>query len=578
MLNQKKLMKKIKNSLPFFAVIFTLLFFSRCTMGDDIQQLKNTVDSLQIIVGTPVFNTQVHLDFVDAKTQTYLSNKSVFVTVSGKDAATVFNNIGEKKLNYESKISFMDLILDPNQINADKMKTTPVEFDVTVKSAGYADVTQKIYFNNTNKQNVTIPLINLTNAPAGVQVDVKTNFVSTGSDGKTTTASSANSDAGKQSVVIPAGVVVKDVNGNKISGAISSQIVFIDPRFKEAQNAIPGGSSVQAKLKDGTTANVELVSAGMFMINLKAGDKVVKTLDGEGIKLRTVINPNLINPKTGKTVRENDVIDLWSIEDGTGKWNYEKSSIIRSMNGDLVVEETINHLSGWNLAFASDACPNGPKFVFKGDKLKLDVKLTAAFSGSQNSKEFTVDTQSPDYNNFSFSNVPKNQAATFKFESSATNFGEKYIFTPSSIDMSNMCEAKTYEITITKAAAQAEVVKINLKITATSGGTSAVIVAPNTVITLKEANGTTGKQVELKNGAATFSVELNKEYTLVVGLGSFSGEGKMKVVTQGNEYVVTFTPVKTGSTAATPITFKSPVTSDKSVDITYDVVTTDKIF
>lgn len=568
-------MKKVRNSIPVFLVIFTSLFFSRCTIGDDIQQLKNTVDSLQIAVGTPVFDTQVHLEFVDAKTQAYLSNKSVFVTISGKDANLVFNNLGEKKTSYEAKLSFMDLILDPNQINADKMKDTPVEFDVTVKSAGYANVTKKVYFNSASKQKVTIPLISLTNAPDGVQVDVKANFSTTGSDGKTTQTSTINLPSGKQSVEIPAGVVIKDKDGKVVTGAISSQVIFVDPTSPTAQSAIPGGSSVQAKLKDGSTSNVELASAGMFFINLKAGDKDVKTFEGGGIKLKIVIPSTYVNPNTGVKVKANDLIDMWSIDEGTGKWNYERSCVIHSVNGELVVEETITHLSGWNLAYATNSCPNGPKFVFKGDISKVDVKLIAAFASSQSVKEFTVDTTSPDYQ---LHNVPQNQAATFTFVSASTNFGEKYIFTPSSVNMSNMCDSKSYDITISKAPAANETVTINLSIMATSTSQKNLAVALNTVLILSEDNVNAQKQIELINSATSFVVELNKSYTISLGLGTISGEGKLKVVTQGNNYVVTFTPVKVGSTVPVPITFTEPKTDAKTVNINYSVVITDKIF
>ncbi len=571
-------MKKIRNSLPVFLVLFTLLFFSRCTIGDDIQQLKNTVDSLQIIVGTPEFNTLVHLEFVDAKTKAYISNKSVSVSVAGKDAAMVFNNIGEKKAQYQSKLGIMDLILDPSQIDSVKMKTTPVEFDVTIKVEGYSNVTKKIYFNNAKKQFVTIPLINLTEAPTGVKVDVKTNFVATGSDGKTTQKATVSLDGGKQIVEIPSGVVLKDKDGNKLTGAISSQIIFFDPQSPTAQQSIPGGLAVQAVLPGGSsTGNVQFVSAGMFSVILKAGDKEVKTFENGGIRLRTVVSPTMINPKTRNPVKANDVIEMWSIDEGSGLWKYEKTDTIRSVNGELVLEETVNHLSTWNWDFYYNSCDSGPKFTFTGVNESFYVNIVSDFSDWGYTESITSSINSTD-KSIQLYRVPRDRPTNFTFTSPASNIGKSLSFSPSTLSIANMCDGKTYNIVVTDNTIVSGVVTVNLDLTATSKTNNKLVIKPNLPIYYAPKGSFFGV-TNLVNGKASFPVEIDKEYYLAFMVGDEGGYGTLKIGNQGANYLVTFTPEFSLNTAAlpNPITLTVPKESNKSVDIKYTAIIPDNV-
>lgn len=576
-------MKRVKKLSPLLMVFFTLLFFSRCTITEDIQQLKNTVDSLNIIVSTPQFNTMASFEFVDAKTKAYVTDKPVYVTVTGKDAVKVFNNIGEKKVEYQAKLGVLDLIIDPSQIDSVKIQSTPIEFEVTIKVAGYSNVTQKVYFNNTKKQQITVPLINLTDAPTGVKVDTKTNFVSTGTDGKTTQKATVTLDAGKQLVEIPAGVVLKDKEGKALTGPISSEIVFFDPTSPDAQASIPGGLAIQATMPNGSTENIEFVSAGMYFVKLKSGDKEVKTFENGGIRLRTVVSPTLINPNTGNPVKANDVIDMWSIEEGTGRWVYEKTDTIRSINGELVLEETVKHLSGWNWDFHYKSCYNGPKFVFSGHNQPFYVDLSTNFSTIYGNNMTTyinpTNTNQNSYsNNFiQLYNTPTNRPANFKLKSSSYNIGTNLSFSPASIDISNMCDGKTYNIVVTNNTVATQVVTVNLDISATSATNKLLIIKPNLPIryALKNTKWNNGYLV---NGKATFPVELNKDYVLAIVFGNTSGQGNLKVVSQGSNYVVTFTPEMSFNTNVPKVvTFTVPQTSTNSVDIKYSAILPDDI-
>ncbi|MDP3443549.1 MAG: hypothetical protein Q8T08_11885, partial [Ignavibacteria bacterium] len=214
-------MKKI--SLGLLPLLFIVLT-SRCTMADDIEKLKGTVDSLQLVIGTPSFETGIHLDFINAKTTDYIDDAEIKVTVSGKNAADLYNNLGVKENPFLSRHGMMELIVDPRLVDTTAMKTTPLEFDLTVSVTGYNQGTQRVRLFGAGMEKYSIVLIKLDDTPAGISASNTTNFASAGSNGKTTQQNSVNMNAGQQSISIGAGVGLKDAAGNPVSGTVAASV------------------------------------------------------------------------------------------------------------------------------------------------------------------------------------------------------------------------------------------------------------------------------------------------------------------------------------------------------------------
>lgn len=570
----------------YFAVIIPAVFFSRCTLTEDISSIKKSVDSLQIVVGTPKFNTNVHFEFIDAKTGLFLQNSDVSVVVSGKDASSIYNNIGQKKSSYASKMGFVDLVVDPHKVDSVAIQTTPIEFVVSANVNGYLSASQKVSINKASRQTIQIKLIKMDSAPQGVSVAVNNSFAVSGADGKIQNSSTQSLNTGKQTIVIPKDVVLKDANGTPVTGTLKSEIVFFDPSSPTAQNAIPGTLAVEAKLSDGTSGNIQFASAGMFNVKLTAGDKTVKSFENGGMTIKTVLPANMINPKTGVAVKENDVIEMWSIEEGSGKWVFEKMDTVRKVNGDLVLEETVKHLSSWNWDWYYNTCTYGPKFVWKGS---LSQDFYAKIKANFDSRDFeTVESINPSVSyksEFRTYNTPQNMAATFSFENSDLNSsnGKELVFSPASVSVSNMCEGKTYEIQVSEKKI-IETVKVNVELSATSTSNKNLILMPNTwvyffptsITNLAEINSS-----EMTNGKTSFSLELDKEYYIGALFGSSWGTGTIKVQNEGtSSYRLTFTPIIDFSTlqTATPISYVLPKDANKSVTVKYAGVLSDEVF
>lgn len=569
-----------------FAVIIPAVFFSRCTLTEDISSIKKSVDSLQIVVGTPKFNTNVHFEFIDAKTGLFLQNSDVSVVVSGKDASSIYNNIGQKKSNYLSKMGFVDLVVDPHKVDSVAIQTTPIEFVVTANVNGYLSASQKVAINKASRQTIRIKLIKMDSAPQGVSVAVNNSFAVSGADGKIQNSSTQSLNTGKQTIVIPKDVVLKDANGTPVTGTLKSEIVFFDPSSPTAQNAIPGTLAVEAKLSDGTSGNIQFASAGMFNVKLTAGDKTVKSFENGGMTIKTVLPANMINPKTGVAVKENDVIEMWSIEEGSGKWVFEKMDTVRKVNGDLVLEETVKHLSSWNWDWYYNTCYYGPKFVWKGS---LSQDLYAKIKANFDSQNFeTVESINPSVSyksEFRTYYTPQNMAATFSFENSNLNSsnGKELVFSPASVSVSNMCEGKTYEIQVSEKKI-IETVKVNVELSATSTSNKNLILMPNTWVYFFPTSITSLAEIsssEMTNGKTSFSLELDKEYYIGALFGSSWGTGTIKVQNEGtSSYRLTFTPIIDFSTlqTATPISYVLPKDANKSVTVKYAGVLSDEVF
>lgn len=582
-------MKNFKKTMLYFAVIIPAIFFSRCTLTEDISSLKKSVDSLQIIVGTPKFNTNVHIEFVDAKTGQFIKSSDVNVVVSGKDASSIYNNIGQKKSGYTSKMGFVDLIVDPHKVDSVAIKTTPVEFAVSASVNGYLSATQKITVDKATRHNIRIKLIKMDAAPEGVSVAVNNNFTTTGASGKTLNSSTQTLNTGKQTVVIPKDVILKDATGAPITGTLKSEIVFFDPTSAAAQNAIPGTLSVAATMSNGNAQNIKFISAGMFNVKLTAGDKAVKSFDNGGITIKTVLPPSFINPKTRVAVKENDVIEMWSMEEGSGKWIFEKMDTVRKVNGELVLEETVKHLSSWNWDYWIPSCDNGPKFVFKGsltsNNLAANVNAKYKDYGYDESDNKQIIVSTTGDNSYFQILRPAQSAATFTFTNSAGNnsSGKELVFTPSSVDVANMCEGKTYEIQVSEKK-YVESVNVNIELSATSTSNKNLVLMPNTWVYYFSTSGTTITDLstsQMTNGKSTFSLALDQEYYIGALFGSSWGMGTIKVQNEGtSSYRLTFTPMIDFSTAqtGTPISYVLPKDATKSVTVKYAGVLSDEIF
>lgn len=578
-------MKNVKKPIMYLVLILTPILFSKCTITEDLGKLQDSIDSLKINIGTPEFNALVHIEFIDAKTKAYMSD-GVKVTLSGKNAADIYNNIGERSATYTSIIGMLDLVVDPHKVDTNTIQTNPVEFDVNTSVTGYANVTQKVIMSENKVKSVTISLIKLSDAPQGVSVNQKSNFTTSASDGKVLQTATASMNAGSQTVEIPAGVVLKDAAGKPMSGTVSSQIIYFDPTSTDAQAAIPGGLDVSAKLANGTTDQVSFLSAGMFNVALTVGGAPVKSFDGGGLKIKTNVSPALINPNTGLPVKNGDVIEMWSIEEGSGNWVFEKMDTIRSVNGELVLEETVKHLSSWNWDFHYMSCGYGPKIIWKGDLSNpAMVKVNAKMQNNVYQRTTYVKANPKDAydRNMQIYNTPTNVPTIITFSEQIAKPIPQFSFAPSTLDIANLCDGKTYEVTITEnPQAKSQYITVNTDFSLTSSSSSAIVIKPNATLYFKPTIDYQWTYAGLRSGVASLKILMGVDYDVYASFGSSYGFAKLKVEDLGNNTLnITLTPtVSFGSIPQSNQTrsYITPKPTNNIVVVKYDIVLPADIF
>jgi len=316
----------------------------------------------------------------------------------------------------------------------------------------------------------------------------------------------------------------------------------------------------------------------MFGVNLTAGNQEVKTFENGGIHIKTKLDPAMINPKTGVAIKENDVIEMWSKSDGNGDWVLEKMDTIRKVGADLVLEETVQHLSTWNWDFFTNSCYSGAKIVFKGDNTRISGSVTTnVYSWDFHKTDYFSALPGDPYDGFiQLYNTPTNKAAKLTFTSSTPGV----TFTPAVLDVPNLCSG-SYEVTINKATTPvtgALIVKTDIGLSSKSQPD--LVIKPNAAIYLRPTGATNNYLLNsLVNGVGTLNIQLGVNYDILAMYGTSNATAKLRVDKVNNTLVVTCTPtVNSGSTSTTVTLPAIPIPSDNIVIVKYNIVLPDNIF
>ncbi len=581
-------MKMFKQLLVLFGIwVFIPILFIRCSaLIDDFNNVKSSLDSINM-VSNPELTSGVHLVFIDSKTNEQVSP---VVTISGKNADKIYNNLGEKLSSYETVKGMIDLMVDPHVIDTNKIESEPIVFNVTANLSGYGSVTQKIVINSSVLKDVVIPMINLSSPPEGVSVSVVDNFVTTGSDGKTKQKATIQMNSGSQVVEIPAGTLLKDVNGAPLTGQIKAQVIYYNPTSNEAQNNIPGGTNVTAQMPGGSSGQIQFISAGMFTINLTSGDKSVKSFENGGLKIKSSIPDSIINPKTKEKIKNGDVIEMWSKEDGSDEWKFEKMDTIRTESGKLTLEETVTHLSSWNWDFYYYTCYVGPRIVFTGNTSSYaSLRITTAATsrwwwyGYNSYYRYIYPASyyySRYYNNFQMYYTPSNMPQTITI----TSTDGRHIVSPSTINTSGGCGG-TYYVTVTEKVQESIIVNANFSVRPTSK--SNLVLRPNVYIYIYPTNYSyyyNYQSTYLRNGSTTLRLLTNTEYMIFAYYGTKYGYAKLRIDKEGTSKLkVTLTPsvvYVSGKTASVfnSVSYIVDRPSNNIISVNYNFQIPDNIF
>jgi hypothetical protein len=515
--------------LLFYFSTLVISFLTLTTCFDNGGEEIKT--SEEIILKTKTFETYLHLEFTDAKTNESLRGKDVTLVVKGKDAESVYNNLGVKESAYTTKAGFYDLMVDQSKATGD--------FVVNISSAGYENYIYHIRLQNPTFNTFSAKLIKTDDLPEGISVADPETFT-TNAEGKTTKNVEITVD-NSNSIRLQEGVVLKDAEGKVLTGEIKSKVAFYDPR--KTVEFFPGGLDVEAILDDGQNSNITFASAGLFAIDLTAGNTPVKTIDG-GIELTTIIDTELVNPNTGNPVAEGDEIQLWSMDAETAVWKKEKTTTVKkNATGQLYLSESINHLSYWNWDWFYNSCPYGVTIKWGGNANGVNVKITNRTPLDSYHSQVTVrvDVNDPYSNSLQFQNVPRNTPMTLSFEGAC---GSNLTILPPTIVIPNMCEQREIPVQVIKQQSPtSSTYTVNLDVNVSKKSD------PNVRLTFDAwayfySNCTYASQYSyINDGRLTAQLEAGSDYYFDLSLARAYGYGYFRVdEIAGNKVRVRFSP------------------------------------
>ena len=378
------LRKPFKFSL-ILAGLFAFLFIGSCS--------RDPLAGISIVIDPQLMEYTAMVEILDANDREALSvigdNLQVtFESVPGSfPASDLLNNNGKRV--YDIIDGRLSIGLHPRvEIAPGEIKSVMMR----VTAEGYQDKTTYIYFQQDQKsQNVFVSMINLEDPPSGV--GTSDTAVTLGSGGTTTTPiviSTANSSTGGGSgntnqdveIAIPSGTQFKNEAGTTVSGAdLKVEVVSFDARDSNALANFPGGFSPNGVLNlPGAGGNrsdsneVYFQTGGFTSVDMTVGNQAIRSFN-QPINVSVDVDSLTINPNTGTVVQVGDSLPIWSYDNQTAAWSYERVGVItRDNSGKMKVSFPTTHLSWFNLDWYGVRCGSDTRLQVNVPNLPTGVK------------------------------------------------------------------------------------------------------------------------------------------------------------------------------------------------------------
>lgn len=365
-------MKKFLFIFSFVSLLaITGLVFNSC-------DIKSPIEGVDVLFSAPPIVTNVSFEIFDAKTGTQIGLGDVYktslVTIEGIDKGKVIDYAGVAKTTFETKVGIVNFaILETVTPTA----AAPINLILVVESDGYIQSSLPISITKIGSHSFAINLVNPLNPPIGVGSASNTAGVSNNGTIAALVAVEGvdNKTKASASLSVPAGVIVKDANGNNVSGALKTTVTYFNSLDETALRSFPGGFMVNTN----TNGRGTFTTAGFasFEITNAAGTEVKSFSAPVNFKMQ--VPAGTFNPATGAAVKNGDLIPIWSYNEDTGQWTKEGSdgtAVGPDANGNFTVSFSSNHLSSWNLDwFNGDFCATGLSLTITGNFTQVQLKI-----------------------------------------------------------------------------------------------------------------------------------------------------------------------------------------------------------
>jgi len=329
-----------------------------------LSSCKNPAQDIKVAIATSTLNkTALLIKFTKANADAGSALPAAIpVTAGGQGASFVQTDAGNNKFVAANGM----LSLSLNRLSTPSV-SNPVEFTIAANVEGYAPVFYKFVITDSKLEQVLeIPLLSYTAPADGTSVSVDTKPLTAGVATAATAIDLPATAKTPQSVevVMPAGTQMLDANKQAINAtSLKSTVVYYGTSDEDAYRAyepnLMATTNVIGQDKKPVTEPLVFITAGVVSINMTAGSTAVKNFS-KPVAAELEINPELVNPITGNKVQAGEAIPIWSRNEETGQWTYERTAnIVRNPDGKLAVKFEMTHLSAWGPMWPIKICKTG---------------------------------------------------------------------------------------------------------------------------------------------------------------------------------------------------------------------------
>ncbi|MEI8084803.1 MAG: hypothetical protein WCG93_01175 [Paludibacter sp.] len=604
-------MKTTNKLLVYLVLAFVPMLFSRCTITEDMNKLQSSVDSLKILVGTPQFNTYAHLVFVDAATNLPIEDKDVKVSISGKNAANIYNNMGAHLTEYTSKWGMLDLVVNPHKMDTSSLATNPLEFIITPTLTGYVGDPQKAMLFNSGTNTVTIPMINLSAPPAGYYSSTNVNIGETNANGQiigSTPISLASrqfskgslTDTGTYYLWFLDNTTLLDASGNTLVGKVTGD-------FYRSGEYAAWYNYLDIRTPDNYYKRIfkYFVSSIRLYVTPTGGVKTpVANFGSGGVLYNQFLNDyhNLVfSDRYGRPYKAGDKIQRWQTKSLFNWWeglvtaSNSTDVVVKQedgwFNGALLIRDTLKNVSDldFTLGVSQPLYPVEGTLNIHGvvtgnveqayviEKHQNIPGSTGAYFQSEYlawaNVNFSNPTGSKQLKIYYLTTDERPDYFTMPTGSSLTIYPSNFSFTP---DLSKWPQKFTQDLTVTQdIGVNTDEVTANIDLTVVNSSNKNLEVKPN--VNIQVGVSGTMKSFTLNNGYVSLKLKLSQPYIVRGVFGTASAVGILTVKEVDKNYVTTLM-MTMGSTPGDNLTYTTTKDASKSVYINYPIAVANDVF
>lgn len=358
----------IDSTIPRFLINFELTDLTKNTTK------KTAIYSLACASSCGILDPNVDID-LDPQPN---DNRIKLYTIKLQDINTkneisfTTSNISLSNIRYKNVLNTGSLlsIEQTNDYTAEIYLDSPLldidsnnnlTFYLNISVPGYLSSGRNLICVDKNNYNLFIDLLDLQNLPNSISADTKT--IQTNKQGIITEDVTLYCPPVPEkpetcSITIPSGTVFTSSDGNTLSGNISLQAIHFSNESESSLRVFPGGFNVTNYIDE----NNNLINDTSIFYTY--GFFTVEAKDDKGNKASNLSQPAIIeagiNPASQSSdfndsgnIKDGDLIPVWSLDDNTGTWKLEATSVYSLGK----ISTSVNHFSMWNFDSKSpDTC------------------------------------------------------------------------------------------------------------------------------------------------------------------------------------------------------------------------------